>query len=411
MRTPRTRVARASGLPHRGGDQEDLRRRRRARHLHAYGPDFDLRAEIEAICSPLAARVAARPNPLHYTEHVDELAGAVDIARCQLAKMITRAAAAPRTRHLPLEERERELRRILSAQPRPPRPAITAADLRDGTWASILEGHVSPLAGPLSRVLGAPMPGAAHSAPSASQRLEEQLRLVDEAAARLHNRLAAGERSPAVLPPARLHPGQWRAARRAKRPHTYTKTFDLRAELEEIITPLQMRATALAAGDRSRLSTTVDRLADAVHESVCEIADMVVRADAAARVAHVPIDARGTARRLVLDLAPPPPARPVVSEAALLAGTWVAALVAIAEPYRESLSQLLFDAPLVDGEPVSEKLRASLCLIDSAARSVERAIEALVRRGQQSRVATPLPATPPRDKTLAELARLRVALP
>jgi hypothetical protein len=138
---------------------------------------------------------------------------------------------------------------------------------------------------------------------------------------------------------------------------------------------------------------------------------MVVRADAAARVAHVPIDARGTARRLVLDLGPPPPARPVIGEAALLAGTWVAALVAIAEPYRESLSQLLFDAPLVDGEPVSEKLRASLCLIDSEALSAERAIEALVRRRRQPTVPPPLPATPPRDQTLAELARLGVPLP
>jgi hypothetical protein len=400
-----------SSPPSAGADQADLRRARRARLLHVYGPDFDLSAEIAAICSTLAARVAARPNPFHYNEHVDELAGAVDNVRCQLAKMITRAAAAPCTRQLALEERERELRRILAAQPRPPRPAITAADLRDGTWASILEDHVSPLAESLSRLLGVPMPGTAHSAPSASQRLEEQLRLVDEAAARLHNRLVAGERSPAVRLPPRLQPGQCRAARRAKRPHTYTNTFDLRAELEEIITRLQVRATALAAGDRSRLITTVNRLADAVHESVCEIADMVVRADAAARVAHVPIDARGTARRLVLDLAPPPPARPVISEAALLAGTWAAALVAIAEPYRESLSQLLFDAPLVDGEPVSEKLRASLCLIDSAALSAERAIEALARRRRQPTVPPPLPATSPRDKTLAELARLGVPLP
>lgn len=95
----------------------------------------------------------------------------------------------------------------------------------------------------------------------------------------------------------------------------------------------------------ARSRATVNRLTDAVHRSVCEIADMVMRADAARRVAHVRIEARGTARRLVLDLAPPAPARPVIDEAALLAGTWAGTLVAIAEPYRESLSQLLFDAP------------------------------------------------------------------
>jgi hypothetical protein len=100
------------GLASAGADQVELRRRRRAHLPRSYDAGFDLALQVEQVCNSLAARVMLRPSPGFYIDEVGELADAVHFAACRLTMMIERAAAGPRTRHLPLEERERALRRI-----------------------------------------------------------------------------------------------------------------------------------------------------------------------------------------------------------------------------------------------------------------------------------------------------------
>ena len=266
---------------------------------------------------------------------------------------------------------------------------------------------VAPLCEPLQAMLGAPAP----SSLTVSGELEQLLRGIDTAAGTLARKLTAAECRPAVKPPARFErvtQEQCRAARRAKLAFDWPAEFSLPGEIEAICQPI---AAAAALANPTHLAGPVNTLAGAVHECITEVADMVTRVDAARRCAGVPIDQRGVARRMVLDLAPRPPQRPTLTAAQLAAGTWVAPLVKLAEPYREGLRELLHEAPRINGEPLIEKFEAALRVIDSAALSAERAIEKLVRRRRsQPAVAAPA-ATPPRDKALAELARLGVAPP
>ncbi len=125
----------------------------------------------------------------------------------------------------------------------------------------------------------------------------------------------------------------------------------------------------------------------------------------------MPIDARGTARKLVLDLAAPAPARPVITAAALAQGTWAGLLAELAAPYVTALWQLPAGAARIDGEPVSEKLADWLTRIDSAALTCSRRIEAMTRRHRQPAVAAPVVTVTPADEALAELTRLGVAPP
>lgn len=416
--TARTRLSRgASGLPHQEADQAELRRKRRARHLHTYGPDWSLSAEVEAICSGLAARVMLRDNATaFYADEVDLLADSVFFAAARLAGMIARANAAAHAAKLPIEVRGRELKRIAdAAAARVPRPVIDASALATGTWISTLTALVSPLSEPLSALLAAPVPATAHSAPSASGRLEELLRGIDDAAAALARKLKSAESRPAVAAPHHVEPitqEQVREARRAKMPFSWPAQFSLPAEIQAICQPA---AAALAASpDPASLSAAVNRLIGAVYEAVVEVADMVVRTDAAAGVAHVrDLGERGRAKKLIIGLAPRPQ-RPTLSEAQLVAGTWVAPLVRLGEPYREGFAKLLAASARINGEPVSEKLEVALAHIDSAALSLERRIEALHRRDARPGVAAPpvrVSAAGKDEAARAELLRLGVAPP
>ena len=83
-----------------------------------HGPDYDLAAEVEAICASLAARTMLRPNPAFYAEEVEELADAVFFATTRLAGMIARAHAAAHAAKLPLDIRSKELKKIADAAER-----------------------------------------------------------------------------------------------------------------------------------------------------------------------------------------------------------------------------------------------------------------------------------------------------
>jgi hypothetical protein len=399
-----------SGLPPVTADQAELRRRRRARHLHVYGPDFNLATEVEEVCNALAVRVMLRGNPAFYLDEVTELADAVHFMASRLAAMTARARAARHAAALPIEVRGRQLKRIADeAARRVPRPVIGAAAVADGTWVAVLVGLVSPLAAPLSALLGAPAPGSR----TCSEKLEALLRLLDDAAAGLARKLKAAEQRPAVAAPAhveRITQEQCRQARRAKMPFDWPAGFDLAAEIEAICQPL---ADAVATADHpATLATPIDRLAAAVHQAVSEIADVVGRADAWRRCAELPVDQRGRALRLVKELAPRPP-RLAVTAAGCATGGWAGALAGLAAPYSPTLAALLADSAVVGGVPVSATLEAALGRIDSAALALQRRIEAAARRGARGPDAPPRVPSPQDKATAAraELARLGVTPP
>jgi hypothetical protein len=413
-RTPA--ILASPGLPPTGAgtDQAELRRLRRGRHLHTYGPGFDLAIEVEQVCAPLAVRVMLRDHLSHYADEVDELADAVYLACKTLAAMIARANAAGHASALPVDMRGRELKRIASAASRRvPRPVIDEKALQTGSWLSTLIELVSPLVSPLGRLLGAP----ARSAPSVSQQLEELLRVVDDAARALARKLKAAECRAPVAPPRRVEPRtqtECREARRTGMPFGWPRDFDISREISEICCPLEAALAALP--DPGRAAPELRKVVDVVHQAVVEIANLVGRADMARRVAHLPIEQRGSAKRLLADLAAASPTRPVTSKAQMAAGTWAAPLVKLAEPYRESLSQLLTVDARIGGESVSDHLDEALARIDSAAlnltRRIER-IEAVTLRGSRPAVPAVAAVAPAdkADKARAELARLGVPLP
>jgi hypothetical protein len=414
-RTPA--ILASPGLPPAGTDQAqaELRRLRRGRLLHTYPATFDIALEVEQVCSSLAARVMLRPNPSHYFDEVDGLADSVYFASTRLATMIARAHAAPHINRLPVDIRGPEMKRILAAQPRPPRPSIDEKALQTGSWLSTLIELVSPLAGPLGRLLGAP----ARSAPSASQRLEDLLRGIDDAALSLARKLKAAECRPPVAPPNRFQAvtqSECREARRTGRRFEWPREFDVAAEVSEITEPLA--ALAAEVDDPASLSAAVASLVGAVHESVVEFADMIARSDAAARTRNVPVDQRGTARRLVRELAAPPPPRPVITQAAIKAGSWAQVLTELARPYAAPLATLLGAGVVLRGdESVSEKLEEALTRIDRAALNLERRIDrvqvAALRHAETLArgPAVAVPADDKADKARAELSRLGVRIP
>jgi hypothetical protein len=407
--TPPSRASLGLGLPHAEVDQAELRRQRRARHLHVYGPDFSLVTEVEQVCSSLAVRVMLRPVPAFYLDEVTAVADAVYFTASRLTATIARARAARHAAALPIEVRGRELKRIADeAGRRVPRPVITANDLRSGTWVSVLTALVRRQAAPLSALLGSPEPGSR----TVSEQLEGLLRLVDDAAAGLHRKLKAAEDSPAVDAPAHVDPvtqEQCRAARRAKMPFDWPAEFDLSAEIAAICQPL---ADAVAAADDpAKLAASVNQLAQAVCDSVAEVADLVGRADAWRRCADLPVMERGRALRLIKELAPRPP-RLSATAAGCRSGGWAAALAETAAPYSSSLAALLADSVVVGGQPVSATLETALAAIDSAALALERRIGTAGCRG--ARPPKPAQTAPPQDKATAaraELARLGVTPP
>jgi hypothetical protein len=403
---------RPPGLPSAGADQAQLRAARRARYAHTYTGDFSLLVEVVDQCLPLAHRVAARPNPEHYAETVDELIDAVHAATSRIAAMIARAAAERRTATLPVDARGAAIRRLINATPRPPRPAIAAKALTSGAWARRVIEPARPYSPLLAELLASAAPDR-RGAPTVSEQLEAALRWIDTAALALQRKLDAAESRPAVKAPHHVEPttqDQCRIARRAKLPFSWPVGFDLEAEISAICDPLA--AAVAGMRDPGSAAKEVNGLIDTVRDAIAEFANLTTRADAAKRTAHVPVDQRGAAKRLVLDLAPPPPTVRI-TEAQLVEGDWAGMLAELAAPYGAPLSQLLTADARIGGESVSDRLEVRLTQIDRAATSLARRIDAVAQRRHRG-PAVAVPAVAPANKAeaaRAELARLGVALP
>lgn len=171
--------------------QTEQRRLRRAWLPTILDGTFDLAVEVDEICKPLAARVAAEPSPAMYVRFVDALADAVsgDLVHVVVG-LITERDARRKTAHLAPEDRGRAIRALTDLAVRPSPPVIAHADLVSGHWATVLSEHVRPYAGPLADYLGVALaPDATRAAMSVSERLEDALREVDRAALTLSRRL------------------------------------------------------------------------------------------------------------------------------------------------------------------------------------------------------------------------------
>jgi len=161
----RAEAAAANPPPPPTYSQDELRERRRKYLSLVYTGSFSLSAEVEAICEPLARRVAALPHPAALAEKVDLVgAAAHEVAHVVVGLLAGREAD--------------------TAQ-RPPLPEFAADDLKSGSWAGALIALVEPYTARLAALLGRAWPPNAaelRGHPSASERIEAALRTLDRAA-------------------------------------------------------------------------------------------------------------------------------------------------------------------------------------------------------------------------------------
>jgi hypothetical protein len=129
-----------------------------------------------------------------------------------------------------------------------------------------------------------------------------------------------------------------RERRRAQLPVEYTGEFDLLAELHDILAPLADQVAA----EPSPLAYKpyVENLSGAVHKVAVTAADLVASADARRAAAHLPIEQRGRAVKMLRDLAVRP-VPPTITDAELASGAWAGTLTGHCSTYCGPLSDLL----------------------------------------------------------------------
>lgn len=179
--------------------QDELRERRRKYLSHVYTGAFDLSAEVEAICDPLARRVAARPRPAAHRREVDDLADAVHELVSTVVGWLAEADARGKTEHLDADKRGRSMRLLRDLAQRPASPEIDGNMLVDGSWSASLIAMTEPYTTPLADLLARAFPpnsSALRGRESSSELLEAALREVDRAARELAYRLDRAEAQP-----------------------------------------------------------------------------------------------------------------------------------------------------------------------------------------------------------------------
>ena len=179
--------------------QAEIRRRRRAHMPTVNDGDWSLRREIAEVARPLAARAAARPNPLQLRRQVLAYADAAHELAGTVTGWLAERDAHAKTAHLADDEGKRRyaMTTLVDLAPRPALPEITDAMITDGSWAVALIEMVEPIDAALSDLLAQAFPPGApalRGQPSRSDRLDGLLReTVDRAALSLERALAAAE--------------------------------------------------------------------------------------------------------------------------------------------------------------------------------------------------------------------------
>ncbi len=177
-------------------DDEDIqieqRKRRRTRQHVVLGRRFDLMREIFDIADPFAKRVAVEPIPAVFLADVVELADSVHALIVEVSGLIVSADARRAAAHLKSEDRARAVRMMVELAERPAVLTIEGDTLASGTWVAALTAFVGPYSGQLSDLLGRALPPDAvelRGSPSVSERVVRTLRVVDQAAISLEQRL------------------------------------------------------------------------------------------------------------------------------------------------------------------------------------------------------------------------------
>lgn len=193
-------------------DQDEQRRRRRQHLGVVYAGEFDLTAEVAAICGPLARRVAHRPEPLAFRHYVAELTDAVHAATGTIVGWLAELDARRATEHLAAEpgKRAHAVRRYVDLAQRPTPPTLTDNALATGSWSAALATMTAPVGVQLADLLARAFPPGddrLRGTVSRSDHLVTLLReTVDRAALSLARRLDWAESQPAPRPAAAADP-------------------------------------------------------------------------------------------------------------------------------------------------------------------------------------------------------------
>jgi hypothetical protein len=205
-----------------------------------------------------------------------------------------------------------------------------------------------------------------------------------------------------------------RQRRRTHRLLTYGGEFDLLREVADVTTPLAAR---VAAEPRpAACGAGVDELVAATHAAVVAIGDMLAESDAQRRTAHLPVERRGQAVKLLVELAKAErrPSPPDVDRDLLVSGAWPEILVDHCRPIAGPLSDLLERAAppgaLRGALSVSERLEGALRGIDRAAALLERGLDAAARQRAEQRGSRAAQRPSESDKKRAALAEMGVQL-
>lgn len=236
----------------------------------------------------------------------------------------------------------------------------------------------------------------------------------------LSRRRAGRSVPPSAKPDPMRTQEQLRQRRRAGLSAVYAGEFDLAAEIAAIVHPLAARIAHLSSVRDARspsamFSARVADLADAIHgELIGGAVGWLAELDAKQRTERMAADSarRAAAIRLLVDLAPRPPA-PEVTPENLASGRWSNTLVEMAQPYTAPLADLLGRSyapnhPALRGSMSrSERLCDLLREVDSAARQLELRIET-AERAKPPTSRTPHDQTRSADVARAELRKMGI---
>ena len=102
-------------------DQADIRRRRRAHMPVVNDGSWSLRREVADVAGPLAARIAARPNPLQLRRQVLAYADAAHEVAGTVTGWVAERDARTKTAHLADDEGKRRyaMTTLIDLAPRP----------------------------------------------------------------------------------------------------------------------------------------------------------------------------------------------------------------------------------------------------------------------------------------------------
>ena len=378
--------------------QEEQRQRRRHRQRVHYGAEFDLAAEVEAVCNPLGPRSAPFSGSGTCRRLVDELVAAVHECVTVVGSWLADDA---RTGGVA----------VVAA---PQCPVVDDEALAAGSWPKTLAELARPYSKPLGVLLGRSLP-ADHNdlrgGPSRSERLEKLLReTVDTRARELARYLQHRETHPVRVPPSQRVYSQeeLRSRRRHRQAVIYDgANFDLVAELTGICGPIAERFALL--GPTSTVPLPITELAAAAHTLVCRVADLLTEDREAARIAHVhhPADREKAVRALAAfeDRPKPPALLPVEVN-----GAWAELLADMARPYCVPLAQLLGRSLPPEDDRLGGAASVSERLVEALRETVDRAALSCVRWLARKEATRPRRAPDPYDEHRATLAALDVRI-